>query len=143
MKQVFFAVVSLISVSAYALELKPLKQEEDKHSLAERASSVHYVKVFSAGKRKYKIVEMDSPLTGAASTNTILLVSEEGMDVGGEAGHEAAFVITPSEKIGAFYGSIGIEKGDVLVFRLYDFERKPVTRRFRYDGKNRVLKEVK
>lgn len=128
-----FISISVISVKA---DVQPIQPDSEEAKVANVAGGIFSVTNLELGKYAYKIVAMDSKLNGDTSVTTILLVGEGS--VGGEAGYDSAFQLTPSED-GYALDSASIEKGEIaLTFRAGGGTIKKFVH---YDATSRMLKE--
>ena len=129
---VLFALIS-ISVISVKADIKPIQPDSEEANVADGIFSVTNLEL---GKYAYKIVAMDSKLNGDTSVTTILLVGEGS--VGGEAGYDVAFQLTPSEN-GYALDSASIEKGEIaLTFRI---DGGRIKKFVHYDATSGTLKE--
>lgn len=83
--------LSLTAVSARA-DLKPVATDAKEYKYVSLANDVASIKQVKAGDKTYRLVTMDSPLNGDVNMTSVLLVGDE---VGGEAGFDAGFLLTP------------------------------------------------
>ncbi len=128
------SVVLLFSGSAMAQSLKPVTPGTLAEEIADTANDIFNVFNVNAGDYEYKIVSMDSPLNGDISTTTMVLVGES---VGGPAGYEAAFVLTPHDQITSVHGASRSGNGVSLKVLDSSFNSKNI--RIKYDPVARAL----
>lgn len=139
MKKLILIAASVFSFTAFA-DLKPMATQGQEADVAAVAASIFSVKNFQIGKYAFKVTEMDSALNGDVQTTTILTVGEGG--VGGAAGYDAAFLITPSQTPEILATKrVNVVK-DVIVFTLIGGDGKDLVKKYRYDAKTTTLKEV-
>lgn len=91
---------------------------------------------FPNGDKKYKIVAMDSVLNGDLSTTTILMVGDE---VGGAAGYDSAFQLTPTNEYQSISKIRFLHNGVEVSLR--SFEGKTTKKLLRFDSKSNTLIE--
>jgi len=142
MKSIYAALLGLVATTSMfaSADLKPVEEKSTAGEVAIQASEIRSVRDFKIGKYAYKVVYMDSRLNGDISTTTMLIVGEGG--VGGEAGFEAAFQITPTENAEIIgMRSLRIVRGK-LVFTLIGGDMKDVRKVYKYDPKTKTLKEL-
>ncbi len=126
---------SLSCLNAVAADLKPVVMGTKEADVAIRANDVFSVKHLKLGGKTYKFVSLSSVLNGDVSSTTILLVGDE---VGGEAGFEDAFVLSPAGEINSLKSARVVGKEVEVV--LYQFTGKPVKKMLRYDAVAKTLK---
>ena len=121
-------------------DVLPIEAGSTAGKAADVANRIWSVQLLSLNNVKYKIVSLDSSLNGDLNATTIILVGES---VGGEAGYEAAFLITPDKTqpdiLGLKSARVGEGSIEVVLSRL---DGEPVTKHFIYDPKARLLKEI-
>lgn len=113
----------------------------DAYAVANDASAISKVVSFKIGTRDYKVVSLDSKLNGDVTMTTILFVGEDNMGVGGAAGYEAAFILSPTQAVGSFK-SVIVRKGQIVI-SMYTLEGKVVQTKYSYDSSNKILVEKK
>lgn len=86
----------LIGCCAHA-DVPAISPGSQQEGIANVANSIFSVSYLHVGKYAYQIVSMDSKLNGDLALTTIVLVGEN--EVGGEAGYEAAFQLTPTKDL--------------------------------------------
>ncbi len=133
-----FTAILLPAVSVHA-EVKGVVPGTEAYGVANDASAISRVVNFKIGTRDYKIVSLDSKLNGDVTMTTLLFVGEENMGVGGAAGYEAAFVLSPTEMVGSFK-SVAVLRGQISV-TMYSVEGKVIQANYSYDSKNKNLVE--
>lgn len=129
--------IAFTGISA-AADIAAIDPNTPAEKAANEASQIFEVQNFKVGQYAFKLVRMDSRLNGDLSTTSIVLVGDGA--VGGAAGYDAAFLLTPAEKRKTVK-SLKVEK-DGFVITFYDFNGPSTqTVRFTYDPKTRVLIE--
>ena len=133
-------IVSLASLSAYA-DLKPIADGTPAMDHAINANGIFSVKSVRSGDLTYKLVTLDTPLNGSVNNTSILLT---GGEVGGEAGFEAAFLISPQmendKATVATADDIKLSPSGVELYT-FDIEGNRTKRTIKFDPKSKVLKE--
>ncbi|MBS1963993.1 MAG: DUF1311 domain-containing protein [Bdellovibrionales bacterium] len=135
--------LSLTAVSAHA-DLKPVAMDAKEFKYVRLANDVASIKQVKAGDKTYRLVTMDSPLNGDVNMTSVLIVGDE---VGGEAGFDAGFLLTPSLLAN---GSNELNVVTDLIPRTNGVEISALTpdgttvsRSLVFDAKTNVLKEGK
>ncbi|MBC7691603.1 MAG: hypothetical protein H7222_07520 [Methylotenera sp.] len=133
--------VSMTSVSAFADNLKAITPGSRSATVAQSASLVNSVQNFMINDYAYKLVNMDSELNGDTSSTTILMVGANG--VGGAAGYDAAFQITPNGTDFSFKSAK--QEGDTIEVKLYSStgEGTLITKVLKYDPATQTLSVTK
>ena len=131
--------IALIAISGVAAmadvsAIAPGTKEEGVANVASQIFSVTNLKI---GKYAYQIVAMDSELNGDINTTTVVLVGEGG--VGGAAGYEAAFQLSPTADLQNMK-SARVENGKIAL-TFYNLDGKLVKKTYQYDPKTKTLKE--
>ena len=111
------------------------------YGVANDASAITKVVSFKIGTREYRIVSLDSKLNGDVTMTTILFVGEDNMGVGGAAGYEAAFVLSPTDTAGSFK-AVAVVKNQITV-SMYSLEGKVIVAKYSYDPARKLLIEKK
>lgn len=127
---------ALIGVSA-AADVTPISPNTPAQKVANTASDIFDVTEFRIGDYKFKLVGMDSQLNGDLNVTAILLVGY--LEVGGAAGYDAAFQLTPVDGRQTVK-SLKVEK-DSFVITFSNFDSADQTVRFQYNSKVNVLTE--
>lgn len=132
-------VASLTSLTAFA-DLKPIQSGTKADEIASTANGVFNVKQIGSGNLQYKLVTMDTVLNGDVGTTSILLTGEE---VGGEAGYDSAFLLSPRGEDSLSVMSVSnIEPAANGVKVTYsDGEGATKSQVVKFDGKTKTLKE--
>lgn len=134
----FIVAVSLIfaGITAQA-DYKAVASGSPADRVAQVANSILKVYTLELGDYVYQIVSMDSELNSDIGLTTMIMVGQGG--VGGQAGYEAAFQVTPTGDLKVL-DSAKVTDGKIELGFL-DSNNQHVVQRVQYDPRNRTLKE--
>jgi hypothetical protein len=132
-----FAFISVSGISVMA-DVQPIKPNTEQSKVAALANDIFSVTNLKLGKYAYKIVDMDSKLNGDLTATTIILVGEGG--VGGLAGYEASFQLSPTDDIRALI-SASIENGEIALTFSSRIDGGTIMKFVHYDATSGTLKE--
>ena len=107
MKAILIA-ISIFSLNALAADIQPVTQKSRPAELSDTVANIFWVKNLDIGNYAYKVVALDSELNGDTTTTVFVIVGEGG--VGGGAGYDKAFQISPTEEI-AWVRKVSVIKG--------------------------------
>ncbi len=132
-------ITALTSLSAFA-DLSPISATSKAQPIADQANAIFSVTNVRSGTQAYKLVTMDTVLNGDVGTTSVLLT---GQDVGGEAGYDAAFLLSPrsdstTDAMG-ISGLVATANGVEITYS--DSNGLSKKRTASYDAKAKILKE--
>ena len=138
MKSLFALISLLVSVSmqgalADVPAVTPGSKEEAVANVANDIFSVTNLKI---GKWAFQIVSMDSQLNGDLNTTTMVLVGNG--EVGGAAGYQAAFKLSPTAELQSLKSARVLNGQIALTF--YNADGKLVEKLYSYDASSKSLK---
>lgn len=124
------------SISAFAhADIKPVKLKSRAGKVAMQAADVFEVTNLQIADMHYKVVVMDSRLNGDLSATTFIVVGEGA--VGGAAGFENAFLITPEQDYISIRGAAVVD--EAIQVELYKLDGTTEKKSFVYDAAKKVL----
>jgi hypothetical protein len=129
--------VFLNSMNVQAADVKPIEPGTEAEGVAQVASSINSVFNLRTKTKAYKIVTLNSALNGSYGSTGIVMV---GDDVGGEAGYEAAFQLTPTEEVTGIRSARVVGNEIEVKFSVPSDYKKTLTKRISFDTKANVLK---
>jgi len=137
MKSIKLALVTLAAVAgvqafADVTAIQPGSREEGVANVASQIQSVTSLKI---GTTAYQIVSMDSELNGDTTMTTIVLVGDQG--VGGEAGYDAAFQLSPTADLRNMKSAT--KNGNNVDMVFYNQDGKLVKTSYHYDAATKTL----
>jgi hypothetical protein len=127
----------LVPGASVMADIQPIQAETDQYEVVVLANSIYSVTDLKLGEFAYRIVALDSKFNGDLTETTILLVNR-GV-VGGEAGYDVAFMLTPSDDAGSLR-SARIEHGEIAL-TLIDRKGGTIKKFVQYDPISKTLKE--
>lgn len=134
----FAAVLTLIAAGAPAhADYKAVTSGSKADRVAQVANSILKVYTLELGDYVYQIVSMDSELNSDIGLTTMIMVGQGG--VGGQAGYEAAFQVTPTDDLKVL-DSAKVANGKIEL-NFLDSDGQHVIRRVQYVPHTKILKE--
>lgn len=127
----------VLASAAARADYKAVTSGSKEDKVARIANSILAVYTLALGDYSYQIVSLDSNLNSDIGLTTMVMVGEGG--VGGQAGYEAAFKLTPTENLKVL-DSAKVENGKIEL-NFLDEDNNHVIKRLKYDPSSRVLKE--
>jgi hypothetical protein len=132
-----FVACLLLSTTVVRADISPIAASSKANSIAAQASNINSVTNLKIGDYSYKVVGMDSTLNGDLDQTTLVIVGQDG--VGGGAGYDAAFLLTPTNEASSLVSAQA--SGDALLLTLQGASGQ-ITKKLQFDAASNTLKEL-
>lgn len=127
----------VLASAAARADYKAVTSGSKEDKVARIANSILAVYTLELGEYNYQIVSLDSNLNSDIGLTTMVMVGEGG--VGGQAGYEAAFKLTPTDQLKVL-DSAKVQNGKIEL-NFLDEDNNHVIKRLKYDPSSRTLRE--